>query len=824
MKNINLYYLAIALFLAGCESSFLENRIVSYEAPGFKVVIDNVIGGKTSIDPKKDYYAPGEYIKISAIPDAGYSFVKWGGTLDISDNVYILKIDKDTWIIPVFSKDQDPPVEITYVISVDEVKNGEIIVTPKKDRYNFGDYVKLSAIPNDGYDFMRWGGTINVSESDYILYVEKDEWIIPRFSKAADPVPETTYTLRVDNVAGGTAAVVPNKEIYYLNETVKITASPDFGYSFAGWIGTVNNTQNPLIIKINSDNWIIPKFETNITYNLITNWDPLGGALVSSSGNKTVFSKGEKCSLRANPKEGYKFDGWEGDIESANSSIYITFDRDYQVYPIFSKIPETVTYSLSIASTTGGIVKRTPEKSSYYANEEVLITAVPNSDYIFSAWNSPYTAEEQTFKIVMNSDKTITPVFIKRKWSFVVYMAADNDLESAAINDFNELESINLFNQPVSILVLLDRSPGYDATNGDWTDTRLFEIKSDPGGDNATIISKRIDCSDLGLLSSIPTELDMADPLVLSRLINFTKREYKADNYGLIVWGHGTGWKGGSSSSGNIPEPLKAVAIDDTNSHYYMPLKSFGNAVSDKGLSVIGFDTCFGALLEVAYQLRNSSAAYLIASEGLIPSNGWNYGELFNSFFAKPGLSSADFRDSCISQYSSQYSSVSGATISAIDLTKINDLFTAFENFAQSLAGYITLSNKNTVLNAILNGTSVDKYYDTPPSDLYIDIYSFCQAMGSIFTSINKDSLQNALNAAIPSSWSQKYGTARKNLGVFLIGLQSENVPRANHESGYIKGSSNIEKSDFVENSNYWVPHVTPQINSFLDKLFYYSY
>ena len=48
-----------------------------------------------------------------------------------------------------------------------------------------------------------------------------------------------------------------------------------------------------------------------------------------------------------------------------------------------------------------------------------------------------------------------------------------------------------------------------------------------------------------------------------------------------------------------------------------MSLPSFGQAVSGKGVSLIAFDTCFAALLEVAYQIRNDAALF-VGSEGEI--------------------------------------------------------------------------------------------------------------------------------------------------------------------------------------------------------------
>ena len=61
------------------------------------------------------------------------------------------------------------------------------------------------------------------------------------------------------------------------------------------------------------------------------------------------------------------------------------------------------------------------------------------------------------------------------QWNYLVYMAADNNLERFAIQNIMDMKEVGS-TEDVNILVLLDRSPGYDKTNGDWTDTRLLYI------------------------------------------------------------------------------------------------------------------------------------------------------------------------------------------------------------------------------------------------------------------------------------------------------------------------------------------------------------
>ena len=420
---------------------------------------------------------------------------------------------------------------------------------------------------------------------------------------------------------------------------------------------------------------------------------------------------------------------------------------------------------------------------------------------------------------------------VKRKWTFIIYMAADNDLESAAIADINELEAVNYGAAPISILALVDRHNDYDMTNGNWSDTRLFEIKPDPNGSTSTIRSSRIDCFELGLSKNSETELNMSDPLVLSRLIDFAKRVYPADNYALFMWGHGTGWRGGTNNS-YLPEPVKAVAFDDT-SRQYMSLPAFGRAVAGKGLSVIGFDTCFGALLEVAYQIKNSAELF-IGSEGEIASTGWDYTTLFSGFLSKENLSISDLGNAIQNQFSKQYASQNKATISQIQLSKVNDLFLRFNDFSGAVAKAITTRPaRDTVMNQILN--SVERYFFTSfPSDMYVDIFDFTKKISAIRGNITSDTAQQnaiseaankleaALTLAVPSSWA-KDGTTKK-IGVHAFPLMGAAVPATTHELAYIRGSMTLEKSAFVENSEHWVPNAIPKSDSLLDKLLYWTY
>ena len=84
-----------------------------------------------------------------------------------------------------------------------------------------------------------------------------------------------------------------------------------------------------------------------------------------------------------------------------------------------------------------------------------------------------------------NSTNAILP------WTVIVYLDADNNLEAAGLQDINEMEA-GLTNDNIYLLVLVDRVNGYDSSDGDWKGTRLYRVRYDTNGLDATIRSERL--------------------------------------------------------------------------------------------------------------------------------------------------------------------------------------------------------------------------------------------------------------------------------------------------------------------------------------------
>ena len=380
-----------------------------------------------------------------------------------------------------------------------------------------------------------------------------------------------------------------------------------------------------------------------------------------------------------------------------------------------------------------------------------------------------------------------------KKITLMVYMAADNDLEGYALNNLKQLE--NGKNENINVLVLLDRADGYDETEGNWTDTRLFEVIHDKGS-GAALKSKRLDCPPLGLSATQNTELDMANSLVLKNFIEYSKEAYKAENYVLIIWGHGNGWR--------------AVTIDERSSSY-MSVHDLGQAVQGQGLCVIGFDTCFGGVIENLYELKNC-AEYTVATPGITPSGGWNYKNLLESFN----------EENITPDYISRKMAENSAGQTCIFLNeKLNSLMDSFEYFSMTLAQEITDSSSQTsVFQELLECKSFS--YSQYPCDLYLEINSFADLYfqkGNAQVSGAAEKLKKELQDCVFYA-----DGSRGSIGVHFTEKPSAGTVVGIHSADYKRNPSNANQNLFIKESQWWVPTATGASGSLLDKLFYTNF
>lgn len=245
-----------------------------------------------------------------------------------------------------------------------------------------------------------------------------------------------------------------------------------------------------------------------------------------------------------------------------------------------------------------------------------------------------------------------------REWTILVYGAADNDLEQFGVGDLEEIE-LSLPEKGVEAIMLLDRAAGYDASQGDWQDARLYRARRDttPSDIRSPILHS------LG-------EVNTGDPALLGAFIEGALRTFPARNYALVMWNHGSGWAGMANDHDDGTGKSDELTLVELRMGIQAGLEGAGVAKLD----LIGFDMCLMAQLEVAAELAGLGDV-MVASEALEPGYGWPYDRLMPQFgrgiLGGRGLGSAIVR---IFDESYDERGDESTTLSCVDLRLVGEV------------------------------------------------------------------------------------------------------------------------------------------------------
>jgi len=259
------------------------------------------------------------------------------------------------------------------------------------------------------------------------------------------------------------------------------------------------------------------------------------------------------------------------------------------------------------------------------------------------------------------------------QWTFLIFMNGDNDLEDAAIEDINEMEMIGSTDK-VQIIVQIDRNPGYDMSNGNWTDTRRIFIKKDddPHEITSPVIEK------LG-------EVNMGDYKEFVNFILWGMKNYPAKKYLVCFWNHGAGWA--DYLDANI---YKGISYDDTD-ETHITTTDLSKALAEvyktlgRKIDIVAFDACLMGMIEIAYEIKDY-AHVMIASEEVEPGDGWPYNDILRRANRKKVIKRCDLAKLIVKTYGLSYKNGSqgtnSVTQSAIRLCKINSVKSALNKLA----------------------------------------------------------------------------------------------------------------------------------------------
>lgn len=363
-----------------------------------------------------------------------------------------------------------------------------------------------------------------------------------------------------------------------------------------------------------------------------------------------------------------------------------------------------------------------------------------------------------------------------KKWNYLIYMAADNNLERFAIKNVLDLKRVGS-NDNLNIIVLLDRSPRFDKSEGDWSDTKLLYITKGSNSLNDDVIYEY-------------GELNMTSPGVLLDFLTTCENYFPSEKTVLAIWSHGRG----VYPDGTIPSSVSSRAIIDDYTTGYgakntMSIIDFAQSLEqytlayNKKIDILQFDACEMQMIEVCYQIRNS-CNYIVGAETEIPGMGSGYFEITNYISANSNASEKDLAEFMVASFDELYKdSKNSYSYCAVDSKKINAFIESWNSLCKEM-----LESEDFPKDDFLESRSkLDAVSASYPE--------FCDIKELLYCIKNEHSIdiQKDLNELIISSVKSKDLENTSGLSI--------NFPYSKELMGYYQAESGYEILDFYRDT-----------------------
>lgn len=341
-----------------------------------------------------------------------------------------------------------------------------------------------------------------------------------------------------------------------------------------------------------------------------------------------------------------------------------------------------------------------------------------------------------------------TPV---SEWTWMVYCAADNDLESWANRDINELEAVGSTDK-VNVVVFLD-TPG--SAGGFY-----YYVTRD---ENEALISSPV------VLSL--AEPNMGDPRTLTAFIDWTKEHFPARRYVLTLWNHGTGVV---QVAGRRP-PFLGVCFDDQADDYLTTAELKTALSSSKGafIDLLAFNACLMGMVEIACQVKQF-ASVMVASEEAMWATGLPYDTVLRQLARTPNMPTATLARAMCDRFAEFYGKSDPVSmLSAVDLRTIDAVTVAVRRLSVVLRKHWTCC-RGAIISA--RDQADEMMYDAD----YVDLVDFCKKLASLTRhSEVKNAANDVASATTRAVLKHVRATTRRTTGLSVY------FPRSGYWSEY---------------------------------------
>ena len=433
---------AFAMLLVIASTAFATSTLtVEAQGDGY---VDSYPSGILCGAACVESYSTGTVMTLTAHPNEGATFTKWGGCDSFSGTTCTVDLASDRTVVATFSGEVKSEYNLRVyrtgspgVVRSDpfSIYCGSICVYDEA-KFDVGSVVKVIATPNPGYNFIEWSGDCSGTSSICILTMDSGKTATATFGVGEDDT-SSTPKLTIQKTGEGTGTVTSDdKKIncgtscstsYQQGTPVTLTATSSPGSTFKGWSGGCSGKKTTCSITLDSAKTAIAEFSTTVyTYGLriTTSKTPKGGGKVVSTDGKVncencnvQIPEGSNVTLTAISSSDFViFDSWAGDFCNDIKEPTCTFTMPDITKSVHANFKALYIVSIENNGPGKGVVKSKDALIDCGVNcstiqvegTEIILEATPERRSIFSGWEGPCSSggsRSKTCTVLFNADK-----------------------------------------------------------------------------------------------------------------------------------------------------------------------------------------------------------------------------------------------------------------------------------------------------------------------------------------------------------------------------------------------------------------------------------
>ncbi len=331
-------------------------------------------------------------------------------------------------------------------------------------------------------------------------------------------------------------------------------------------------------------------------------------------------------------------------------------------------------------------------------------------------------------------------------WTYLIYMAGDNNLESEEGYSLGLLQSGLASGAQANVLVL----EAHLNANAD-----LLKVTS--GG----IITLSTSIASLPAFSGVygGNRPDMANPTTLSAFFSWGVQTSPSNHYLVDIWSHGGGWK--YIIYDQVYDDRMSIADLSTAMAKAMP--------NGARFDITVFDACLMSMVEVADQLQGVTQ-YMLGSEESVPAQGFPLDLMLQDLAQSPDIATGAYADEIVDDYYAHYARSNAKTalsVTAVDESSgtLTPLVTAIDVLSQDL-----IEDMPQYAAAVGNARSVAQRQAWGINGVfwYIDLINFADQIATNIPALAPDAraVASLAKATLYERHSQKFDGVVFGLGI----------------------------------------------------------